>query len=176
LDALANFQYYARDELPMDVRSTFAASLLYDLMMVSRSRATQITHMLCEKPGAKGHDKVRAFSQEYSKGNVAIFPQDVATVHPILPPAKDEIKEAMCALFIGPKAVPTRENIRDLVPVLVSKTRVQTMIEFLLSHNPLYISSGATFSQENLDALFPEDGEAFPSAIEICSLPDDAEP
>ncbi|KAJ7927861.1 hypothetical protein B0H13DRAFT_1571311, partial [Mycena leptocephala] len=144
--------------------------------MVSRSRATRITHMFCDKPGAKGHDKIRAFSQGYSKGNVAIFLQDVATVRPILPPAQDEIKEAMCALFIGPRTVPNRENIRDLVPVLVSKTRVQKMIEFLLNHNPQYIGSGVTFSQENLDALFPEEGEAFLSAIEICSLPDGAEP
>jgi hypothetical protein len=88
LHALANFQYYAGNELPMDVGSAFSASSLYDLMMVSRSRATRITHMFCDKPGAKGHDKVRAFSQGYSKGNVAIFPQDVATVRPILPPAK----------------------------------------------------------------------------------------
>ncbi|KAJ7656081.1 hypothetical protein DFH06DRAFT_1269542 [Mycena polygramma] len=78
----------------------------------------------------------------------------------------------MCALFIGPKTVPTRENIKDLKPVLVSKTRVQTMIEFLLSNNPHYISWGVQFSRENLDDLFPETGEAFPSAIDICCLPD----
>ncbi|KAF8207370.1 hypothetical protein K438DRAFT_1463375, partial [Mycena galopus ATCC 62051] len=56
----------------------------------------------------------------YSKGNIAIFPQDVASLQTVLPPPKEEIHEAMCALFIGPSTVPTRENIKSLRPVLVS--------------------------------------------------------
>ncbi|KAJ7659695.1 hypothetical protein DFH06DRAFT_1269127 [Mycena polygramma] len=145
---------------------------MYDLMMVARSRTTRITHLFCDKPNVHGQDKVHAYSQGYSKGNVAIFPQDVASVRPLLPPPRDEIKEAMCALFVGPKTVPTRENIKDLRPVLVSKTRVQSMIDFLLTRNPYYINSGVEFSQSNLDDLFPEPNEAFPSAIDICCLPD----
>ncbi|KAJ7720620.1 hypothetical protein B0H16DRAFT_1432312 [Mycena metata] len=177
LDALANFQYYARQELPADVRLAFEKASLYDLMMVARNRATRITHMFCEKPSAKGFDKIRAFSQGYSKGNVAIFAQDIVSVRPMLPPPAAEIKEAMCALFIGPSTTPTRDNIRELKPVLVSKTRVQKMIEFLLTHNPQYMSSGVQFSQHNLDALFPEtDAAAFPSAIEICTLADGKDP
>ncbi|KAJ7699722.1 hypothetical protein B0H16DRAFT_1349049, partial [Mycena metata] len=177
LDALANFQYYARDELPAGVKDAFEQASLYDLMMVSRNRATRVTHMFCEKPDAKGHDKIRAFSQGYSKGNVAIFPQDTATVRPLLPPPRGEIKEAMCSLFIGPTSVPTRANINDLRPVLVSKTRVQKMIDFLLTENAQYITSGVQYSKDNLDDLFPEDTEeAFPSAVEICCLTDKVDP
>ncbi|KAJ7648175.1 hypothetical protein DFH06DRAFT_997241, partial [Mycena polygramma] len=170
LDALANFQYYAIDELPQDVKNAFAKASLYDLMMVARSRCTRITHMFSEKRDFK--DNWQA-SQGYSKGNVAIFPQDCASVRPLLPPPRSEINEAMCALFIGPKTAPTRENIKDLKPVLVSKTRVQTMLDFLLTKNSHYAGSDVQFSQENLDDLFPEVVDvAFPTAVEICCLPD----
>ncbi|KAJ7741071.1 hypothetical protein B0H16DRAFT_1324061, partial [Mycena metata] len=177
LDALANFQYYARAELPPVVRAAFDDASLYDLMMVSRTRATRITHLFSEKPDARGYEKIRAFSQGYSQGNVAIFAQDVAAVRTILPPPQAEIKEAMCALFIGPRTVPTRDNIKNLKPVLVSKTRVHTMIDFLLGNNAQYMNAGVTFSQQNLDELFPENREeAVPSAIELCVLPGGTDP
>ncbi|KAJ7155908.1 hypothetical protein C8R43DRAFT_822951, partial [Mycena crocata] len=177
IDSLANFQYYARDRLPPDVKQAFAKASLYDLMMVSRSRATRITHMFCEKPDARGHEKVYATSQGFSQGNVAIFAQDVATVRELLPPARAEIKEAMCALFVGPRTAPTRDNIRDLKPVLVSKTRVEKMVHFLLSNNKHYIASGVAFSRDNLDDLFPEKSEeAFPQAVDICCLPETSDP
>ncbi|KAJ7881691.1 hypothetical protein B0H13DRAFT_2235550 [Mycena leptocephala] len=80
----------------------------------------------------------------------------------------------MCALFIGPKTVPTRDNIRELKPVLVSKSRVEIMLRFLLEKNPYYVNSGVRFSQQNMDDLFPENlDSAFPSAIEICCLDGD---
>ncbi|KAJ7021408.1 hypothetical protein C8F04DRAFT_897453, partial [Mycena alexandri] len=177
LDALANFQYYARDELPPDVLEAFQSASLYDLMMVARSRCTRVTHMFCDNPDARGWEKVRSLSQGYSKGNVAIFPQDVKSVRPLLPPGPNEIKEAICALFIGPHTTPTRENIKDLKPVLVSKKRVHTMIKFLLTHNPQYVESGVAFSAENLDSLYPEEtDEAVPAAIELCSLEDGHDP
>ncbi|KAJ7142895.1 hypothetical protein C8R44DRAFT_539577, partial [Mycena epipterygia] len=59
-------------------------------------------------------------SQKYSKGNVAIFAQDVVSLRTILPPLKEEIHETMCTLFIGPSVAPTRENIRELAPVVIS--------------------------------------------------------
>ncbi|KAJ7106256.1 hypothetical protein C8R44DRAFT_638565, partial [Mycena epipterygia] len=49
-------------------------------------------------------------SQRYSKGNIAIFAQDVASLRTILPPPKQEIHKAMCTLFIGPSVAPTREK------------------------------------------------------------------
>ncbi|KAJ7158211.1 hypothetical protein C8R43DRAFT_882687, partial [Mycena crocata] len=174
VDALANFQYYARAELPKDVKEAFEQASLYDLMMVSRSRATRITHMFCEKPDARGADKHYATSQGFSQGNVAIFAQDVAAVRDVLPPAKAEIREAMYALFIGPHTAPMRDNIKELKPVLVSKNCVQVIVDFLLSRNAYYLNAGIKFSQRNLDDLFPErTAEAFPAAIDICCLPDE---
>ncbi|KAJ7090623.1 hypothetical protein C8R44DRAFT_648096, partial [Mycena epipterygia] len=66
------------------------------------------------------------------------------------------------------------ENIRELSPVVVSKTRVECMINFLLSKNAFYIGADVTFSPENLAALFA-DGEGdvgIPNAVEVCCLPD----
>ncbi|KAJ7152241.1 hypothetical protein C8R43DRAFT_1087883 [Mycena crocata] len=150
LDALANFQYYARDELPEDVKEAFAKASLYELMMVSRSRATRITHMFCEKKDARGHEKIYETSQGFSQGNVAILAQDVPTV---------QIKEAM--------TVPTRDNIKELKPVLVSKNRVETMVKFLLSKNAHYVATGIAFKSVP---------EAFPQAVEICCLSDKSDP
>lgn len=63
--------------------------------------------------------------------------------------------------------------------MLVTKSRVQALIEFLLENNPWYQWSGVLYSQENMDALFDSaDGEAdcaVPRALQICHLPGEAE-
>ncbi|KAJ7429944.1 hypothetical protein B0H11DRAFT_2264588 [Mycena galericulata] len=127
LDSLANFQYYARDELP--------------------------------ESGDPHNTPLQ--------GNVAILPQDVPTLRKYLPPDRAEIQEAMCALFVGTNVVPTRENIARLSPVLISKNRVATLLDFLMSQNPYYRET-TLFSQSNLDDLLsPEDtvaGEGVPQA------------
>ncbi|KAJ7840459.1 hypothetical protein B0H13DRAFT_1649665, partial [Mycena leptocephala] len=141
--------------------------------MSAHSRSTRITHLFSDKVAGERPDSVRATSQRYSKGNVAIFAQDVATLRKVLPPPRDEIHEAMCALFVGPSTVPTRENIKSLRPVVVSKTRVEKMINFLLTKNAFYMGAELEFSRENLDALFHTEGdEGVPDAVELCCLPD----
>ncbi|KAJ7914190.1 hypothetical protein B0H13DRAFT_2325516 [Mycena leptocephala] len=151
-DSLANFHYFGRDELPADIDENNSFS---------------------DKKAGEQPDEVQAASQKYSKGNIAIFTQDVATLRRVLPPPKEEIHEAMCALFIGPSTVPTRDNIKTLRPVVVSKTRVQKMLNFLLTRNAFYISAGLKFSAQNLDDIFTADGdEGVPDAVDICCLPD----
>src|SRR5262245_16054420 len=49
LDSLANFQYYAHNELPVDVKNCFENASVYDLMLVSRSRIMRITHLFSGK-------------------------------------------------------------------------------------------------------------------------------
>ncbi|KAF8203460.1 hypothetical protein K438DRAFT_1964942 [Mycena galopus ATCC 62051] len=132
LNALANFQYYGRDELPSLVKAAFTEAYLFDMMMTAYSRCTRITYWFRESAGDRT-DESRAISQRFSKGNVAIFPQDVATLRSVLPPPKEEIHEAMCALFIGQNTIPTRENIKAL------------------RRNPFYSSAGLLFTKENLD-------------------------
>ncbi|EGO04733.1 hypothetical protein SERLA73DRAFT_44764 [Serpula lacrymans var. lacrymans S7.3] len=75
----------------------------------------------------------------------------------------------MCALFIGRKVKPTRENMMSLCPVLISKQCVQRLIEFLVQHNSWYSSAGISMSVTNLDALYPEN-EAVPAGVQICHM------
>ncbi|KAF8188606.1 hypothetical protein K438DRAFT_1907443 [Mycena galopus ATCC 62051] len=79
----------------------------------------------------------------------------------------------MCTLFIGPATAPSLHNIKHLKPVLVSKTRVETIIQFLLGRNAFYTSAGLQFSASNLDDIFPgSHDEGVPQAVELCCLPD----
>ncbi|KAJ7286216.1 hypothetical protein C8J57DRAFT_1050451, partial [Mycena rebaudengoi] len=176
LDSIANFQYYARDELPSAVRLAFAQATAFDLMMVGRSRATRITHLFSRNPKSVLYGTADITSQRYSQGNVAIFAQDVPTVRTLLPPDISEIREAMCALFVGSTAVPSRENIKKLSPVLVSKNRVATLIDFLLSKNEAYMTASVEYSADNMDALFAsaDQGQdvAVPTGIELACLPE----
>ncbi|KAK6977895.1 hypothetical protein R3P38DRAFT_3236571 [Favolaschia claudopus] len=178
LDALANFQYYARDELPPLVKKAFEDASCYDLMMCSYSRCTRVTHLFSEKKQSRTYDNEKedaftAASQGYSKGNVAIFPQDVATLRKILPPSAAEIHEAMCALFVGSNTVPNRENIASLTPVVVSKTRIQCILEFILSKNPFYTAAGVQFSPSNLANLVPNGSDGgVPVSVDLCCLPE----
>ncbi|EGN98199.1 hypothetical protein SERLA73DRAFT_55221 [Serpula lacrymans var. lacrymans S7.3] len=83
----------------------------------------------------------------------------------------------MCALFVGWKVKPTRENVASLKPVLVSKRRVQTLINFLVANNIWYKIAGVSFNADNLADLYPESAqhvdEAVPVAVEICHLQSD---
>ncbi|KAJ7216139.1 hypothetical protein C8J57DRAFT_1255387 [Mycena rebaudengoi] len=80
VDLMANFQYYARDELPPDVKAAFDGASMYDIMMVAKSRATRITHLF-----KKNKKTSNPGSQGYSQSNVAIFAQDVEAVRTVLP-------------------------------------------------------------------------------------------
>ncbi|KAJ7113589.1 hypothetical protein C8R44DRAFT_630885, partial [Mycena epipterygia] len=83
--------------------------------------------------------------------------------------------EALCTLFFGASTVPTRENIKQLVPDVVSKSRVEQIIYFLLTKNTFYMGAGITYSSTNLADLFDEsEGDiGIPNAVELCCLPNE---
>jgi hypothetical protein len=176
IDSLANFQYYRLNELPLDARRAFEKASVFDIMLVARSRATRITHLFSSSkdPALRGGDPET--SQRYNRGNVAVLTQDNVMLRHILPPSRDEVAEAMCALFIGGDVRPTRDNIGTLKPVLVCKDSVTVMLNFLLSNNRWYKNSGVVFSESNMAALF--DGRLLasdpqvPAGVEIYHLPD----
>ncbi|EGN93473.1 hypothetical protein SERLA73DRAFT_163520 [Serpula lacrymans var. lacrymans S7.3] len=174
LDSLANFQYYGVPQLPPDIDNVFTNATLYDIMMISRAFATKILHLFaleCSNPAFGGNI---ATSQKFVRGNVAVLPQDSVNLQFVLPPTRSVIADAMCALFVRWKTKPTRENIASLRPVLVSKRRARTLIDFLVNHNVWYKIAGLTFLEENLSDLYPEDendvDESVPTAVEICHL------
>jgi Helitron helicase-like domain at N-terminus/PIF1-like helicase len=177
LDSLANFQYFGMDELPDEVRGAFEQASMFDVMLVSRARATRITHLFSSTKESLCRGGDPEISQRFNRGNAAILTQDNVRLREVLPPARDEVAEAMCALFIGGLVRPTRQNIAGLKPVLVSKKNVSVMLDFLLSRNRWYRSSGVVFSQKNMEAIFdgrnPSDGSDVPAGVEIYHLPDD---
>jgi hypothetical protein len=105
------------------------------------------------------------------------MPQDTVKLRPLLPPDSAEIQDAMCAPFVGSNTVPTVETIHKLSPVLVSKNRVATLIDFLLQFNPMY-RSVAQYSQQNMDDLFSESNIlrdiAVPKAVSLACLPENS--
>jgi len=176
-DALANWHYTGLDELPNEIHDAFNSASIFDLMLVSHSRATRITQLYSNKKNAPNYGQDSSQSQRYDRGNVSVIPQDSLAVRPLLPPDRVEIQTAMAALFCGGQEKPSAENIKKLSPVLVSKNRVQTMLDFLMSKNIWYQESGTVFSPENLADLYSQDDEhnkqAFPKAADLCWLPTD---
>ncbi|KAG1905845.1 uncharacterized protein F5891DRAFT_1182904 [Suillus fuscotomentosus] len=105
VNALANFQYYGHERLPVDIRSTFSQASVYDLMLVSRARASQIIHHYAYKTTGGQYWTAEDASQRYNKGNIAIRAQDSTELRTLLPPSPDELLDTMCVIFAGHKQV-----------------------------------------------------------------------
>lgn len=76
LDSLANFLYYAQDELPEPVKVAFSKASMFDQMLISRARVTRITQLYAKNKKSPLYGTRLSESQRYSQGNVAILPQD----------------------------------------------------------------------------------------------------
>ncbi|KAG1747388.1 hypothetical protein EDB19DRAFT_303084 [Suillus lakei] len=106
VNSLANFQYYGHERLPIDIREAFTSASIFDLMLISRARASQVTHFYMYKPSSTQFSAEEEASQRYNKGNVAVRPQNSTELHNLLPPSGDELRDAMCVIFSGPKTNP----------------------------------------------------------------------
>jgi hypothetical protein len=128
--ALANWLYYAQDRLPQEVCEAFETASPFELQLVMRATGTRIIHRYSDKDPSLG-------TQKYNKGSLLVLPQDSLSVRKFLPPSTDSVCDTMCALFIG-NELPTRENISKLGPVLVRKSKIKIIIEFLVGNNRFY--------------------------------------
>ncbi|KAI9061460.1 hypothetical protein FKP32DRAFT_1575945, partial [Trametes sanguinea] len=170
--ALANWLYYGHDKLPGAVRHAFKHSTHVERVLVARARASKISFRFSEIKGHYLYGTSAEASQKCVKGNVAIHPQDSTSLNSVLPPSRDEIQDTICAVFVGENK-PTQDNIEKLAPVLVRKSRVKAMIDFLVDYNPKYAVSDTFrgYSQANMDQLFGEGtgsrDEGVPCAMEI---------
>jgi hypothetical protein len=115
----------------------------HELQLVSACRATQISYCYTA-------DRT---SQRFSRGNVVIIPQDIGSLHNVLPPSPEELEYAVCVLFIGSDTQVSASNLARLGPVLVSKNRVERLIRFLATENEQYKNAHIAFSRENLKRL-----------------------
>lgn len=180
VDALANFQYYGFQALPNDVRECFEQASHSDLKLVARARCSRVTHLFVKNKSSPVYGGNPASSQRYNRGNVAVVPQDTTSLRDVLPPSSDDIQQSLCALFVGGRTKPSRQNIAKLGPVMVSKRRVRTIIQFLTTKNEWYRKAHTTFSPENLENLYdssPDNDDHEPQecgvlkAVEIGHLP-----
>ncbi|RPD70480.1 hypothetical protein L226DRAFT_470224, partial [Lentinus tigrinus ALCF2SS1-7] len=184
---LANWLYYAMDELPDDVARALRASTFVDRLLISRARSTRISfrfnqaddHTFDEENLQQSSNAQDHARQRYIKGNVLVMPQNSTQFNNVLPPSPSHIRDTICAIFVG-RSSPTTQTIKKLRPLLARKSTVQTLITFLINDNPYYQVNNVTFfgfSETNLDALLPSnpshpDDPQVPSGLEIGFLPD----
>ncbi len=185
--SLANWLYYARDELPAAVADAVRRSSPFDRMLVSRARASRISFRFTEihsrnnlNTDVRDAHNTHASAQKFLKGNILVMPQNSTHLNSVLPPPASVIRDTVCAVFVG-KTKPTKATIGALSPILVRRSTVETIINFLVSHNPFYAPDGHTFfglSEPNLRAMFgPEDVHrdlAIPCALDIGFMEDTA--
>jgi len=172
--ALANHLYYGYDRLPPEVKNVFDAATIFDRMLVCKARCNSICCRFnvggdsqSDKTGVDANNVLKN-SRKGVRGNVMVAPLNVIKMSRLLPPSRDIQRDTMCAVFVG-GSLPSRTNVHLFRPVLVRKSRVKTMITFLLSCNPHYRAIGdVAFSQSNLDNLFEGSGdEGVPAVAEI---------
>ncbi|KAH9858159.1 hypothetical protein C2E23DRAFT_719193, partial [Lenzites betulinus] len=168
--ALANWLYYGYERLPDLVKDAFSESTQPERILVSRARSNRVSFKFSELKDHALYGTDPQVSQGCVKGNVAIHPQDAAHLTDVLPPSNDALRDTLCAVFVG-KIQPTKTSIKKMSPVLVRKSRVKTMIDFLLSKNPKYAISNTFrgYSQENMDNLFAEKGNGEDTGV-LCAM------
>ena len=149
---LTNFLYYATDRLPWTVLDAFEQLSPFDLMLISQCRSSTVTHHFV-RHGSQGGYIPEECAQRFNRGNVAIFPQDPGLLRDVLPPSSDDVRDTMCILFTGGFHRPSVEMLKRFGPVLVSKSKVQTMIDFLVNNNEWYQFGGVQYSKENMESL-----------------------
>ncbi|KAJ7730794.1 hypothetical protein B0H16DRAFT_1329754, partial [Mycena metata] len=183
--ALANFLYYGQEALPPHVKDAFDTSSLFERMLVSRVRYNSVSCRFksSEYDPTQEEDAKTELLRDYRKGvrgNVMVTPLDVVRLNDVLPPPPEFIRDTMSVVFVG-SVPPTRHSIKKLRPVLVRKSRVKIMIDFLLENNPHYsrLEGFKGYSSDNLNRLFDAadagEDEAVPSSIHIGHLvPNDA--
>ncbi|KAI6010745.1 hypothetical protein F5J12DRAFT_904895 [Pisolithus orientalis] len=126
-DTIANFQHYGDVELPLKVQESIQCASLLELMLVAAS---------------------------FYKNQC--FNRDLTGLSTVLPLMWCNLCGAVCMVFAGGAFHPTAEALCKLLPVLVSKRRVKSMIEWLISNNEWYMKKGIMFSKENLTWLGTE--------------------
>lgn len=173
--ALSNWFYYGQDALPSNVQKAFSEATIFDKMLICRARSNTVTcRFNSGNSSASGGsaDLLLKQARKGIRGNVLVAPLDSVKINEIIPPSTDVIKDTMCAVFIG-NTLPTRATLARYKPILVRKSRVKTMITFLLQHNQHYQpSSTFRYSEENLNNLFDDsEGERIPSAVHIGYIP-----
>ncbi|KAF5337961.1 hypothetical protein D9611_014830 [Ephemerocybe angulata] len=172
--ALANWLYYAREHLPSDVKKAFEEMSIFEKALICRVRTNSL---LCRfsMAGVEAdpfNDKYIQ-TRRHIRGNVISTPLDVIKLNDVLPPSGTMLRDTICALIVS-ATLPTDATIESLTPILVRKSRVKLLIEFLVQNNPHYSKCEGFngFSSEYLKDLFSGTSDTgIPAAANIGHLP-----
>ncbi|KAJ7665252.1 hypothetical protein DFH06DRAFT_985794, partial [Mycena polygramma] len=178
--ALANWLYYGQEALPADVKQAFDESTVFERALVCRVRFNSVscrfkTNQYDPSKEETAKTYVLRNARKGVRGNVMVTPLDAVRLNNVLPPPPEVIRDTMSVVFISSVA-PSRHTIRKLGPVLVRKSRVKTMIQFLVDNNPHYghLSGFMGFSEENFNKLFDSSADpgdkGVPCAVHIGHL------
>jgi len=171
--ALANWLYYGYEALPTHVQHSFNLSTVFERTLISRARCNNITcrfnQSTLEGAGHVQNDQLSR-ARRGMRGNVVVLPLDVMRMSNVLPPGPETIEDTLCALIVSATSRPlTADFIRSLSPILVRKSRITTLLHFLMSKNPFYSeASSVTFSSQNLDQLVMNgEDEGVPPSVRV---------
>ncbi|TFK16690.1 hypothetical protein FA15DRAFT_606569, partial [Coprinopsis marcescibilis] len=168
--ALANWLYYGRERLPIGIANDFKQSSVFEKALICRVRKNGICCRFTDTQTTACSGSFFLGSRKV-KGNVLLTPLDAPMLNRVLPPTYDTIADTICAIFVS-RQPPTRETIKQFRPLLVRKSRVSRLIQFLVVNNPHYgyVDGFGGYSGDNLNALF--DGQVgVPSAVHVGHLP-----
>ncbi|EAU84190.2 hypothetical protein CC1G_08120 [Coprinopsis cinerea okayama7 len=174
--ALCNWLYYGRESLPIAVKRAFDEATLFEKTLISRVR----TNTICVRFDAVRDEHIdgeNTYRQgaKGMRGNVIMAPLNIPKLNSFLPPPPETIRDTFCVLVTGYNQKPSPETVKKYQPILARKSRVKTMIEFLLEWNPHYKAVGGFkgFSAEYLNGLM-EGQEGFPESVEIAHMGNNA--
>ncbi|KAH6909027.1 hypothetical protein BKA70DRAFT_1102891, partial [Coprinopsis sp. MPI-PUGE-AT-0042] len=163
--ALCNWLYYGKDALPPTISKAFRESTQLEHGLICRGRSNIICwrFTLAGSAATSTSDNVKEApvwkeTRKGIKGNVIVSPLDIMQLNEYLPPSPERIRDTMCVLVLNAGVKPTKDTIEKLYPILVKKTRINSLIEFLLDNNPHYgaVSGFKGYSDAYLNSLFQE--------------------
>lgn len=130
--ALSNWLYYGRERVPDSVRKAFEEMSIFEKTLISRARTNNI---LCKFTGVDDDPTGETFNpaRRHIRGNIISTPMDVVRISSVLPPGPKEIADTMCALIVASRP-PDMNSIKKLTPILVRKSRVKLLIDFLTTN------------------------------------------
>lgn len=165
--SLANGLYLGHDKLPPDIRHLFRIATPIEISIISRARVRCTIYKFSQKKAANtDHNELPisdVTSQKYSKGHVITFANGNADLLNVLPPSPEQLTDTMAVIFWG-AVLPSPEEIKRHSPLLVRRQVVVRLLEWLKANNPYY--QEVQISQENLDALMPEE-ECVPPCLQM---------
>ncbi|KAI6138826.1 hypothetical protein BKA82DRAFT_3989438, partial [Pisolithus tinctorius] len=74
----------------------------------------------------------------------------------VLLPSVDDVKDTLCVVFCSRKFTPTKEVLMHFCPMLVSKSKVEIMINFLIAENQWYKLSSVRFNHTTFEFFYPD--------------------